>query len=92
MVFTKSGRLKNLDVKYLNERIENVQQYTYLGVTFSSSGSFGISKKQIFNKGTKALFKLRKSFNSETPGVETLAHIFNHTVRPVVLYGSEIWG
>ena len=27
-----------------------------------------------------------------TPKLDTLIHLFEHTVEPVVLYGSEIWG
>ena len=92
LVFTKSGRQKNLHIKYNEIDIENVKQYTYLGVVFTSSGSFGAAKTEIFKKGMKALFKFRKTFTPDTPGVKTLLHVFNHTVRPVLNYGSEIWG
>lgn len=40
----------------------------------------------------KALFKLRKTFTQEIPKPNTLIHIYNHTIRPILLYGSEIWG
>ena len=38
------------------------------------------------------MFKLRKSFNNVIPNAKTLLHIFNHTIKPIILYGSEIWG
>jgi hypothetical protein len=60
MAFTKSGRYKNLQIKYLDKLIDNVKQYTYLGIVFNSSGSFTMARKEILNKGIKALFKLRK--------------------------------
>ena len=40
----------------------------------------------------KAYFKLRKTFSVESPKPSTLLHIYNHTIRPILLYGSEIWG
>jgi hypothetical protein len=30
--------------------------------------------------------------NFKKPNVKTLLHIFDHTVKPIVLYGSEVWG
>jgi hypothetical protein len=69
-----------------------VQKYTYLGVVFNTSGSYTISRHEIHNKGNKALFKLRKTFWDDAPKVTTLLHIFNHTIRPILLYGSEILG
>jgi hypothetical protein len=44
------------------------------------------------NKGVKAVFKLRKSFSTDIPSPKTLLHIFYHTIQPLALYGSEIWG
>jgi len=38
----------------------------------------------------KALFKLKKSFDK--PSINTILHIFDHTITPILLYGSEIWG
>jgi hypothetical protein len=35
---------------------------------------------------------LLKSFNLYKPKIKTLLHIFDHTVKPVLLYGSEVWG
>jgi hypothetical protein len=69
-----------------------VQKYTDLGVGFNTSGSFTTSKQEIHNKDNKALFKLRKTFLDDAPKVTTLLHIFNHTIRPILLYGSEILG
>ena len=92
LVFNKAGRFKNISILYEGKPLECVQQYTYLGVTFSASGSYSKAHKGLQNKGVKALFKLRKSFNIDLPNASIMLHIFNHTVKPVLLYGSEIWG
>ena len=69
-----------------------MQTYTYLGVVFNTSGSFTASKHEIHNKGNKALFKIRKTFLDDAPEVTTLLHIFNHSIRPILLNSSEILG
>ena len=48
----------------------------------------------MYNKDLKAYFKLVKyilSFQSSV-NYDTSIHVFDHTVRPILLYGSEIWG
>ena len=65
---------------------------TYLGVVFNTSGSFTTSKQEIHNKGNKDLSKIRKTFLHDAPKVTTLLHIFNHTIRPILLHSSEILG
>ena len=65
----------------------------YLGITFSVSGAFTEAKPQhLYEKGLKAYFKLIQSFDGHKPNIKTLIHIFDHTVKPVLMYGSEICG
>ena len=35
---------------------------------------------------------MRKSFSDISPNIKTCLHIFDHTLKPILLYGSEIWG
>ena len=58
---------------------------------FSSSGCVNLARKEISNKGMNTLFKLKQLFTPDMPGIKTVLHVFNHTVRPVLLYGSEIF-
>ena len=37
-------------------------------------------------------FKMCKSFGTYKPRSSTFFHIFDHTVKSVLMYGSEIWG
>jgi hypothetical protein len=45
LVFNKAGRIKNIEIKFKEQNIECVQQYTYLGVVFAASGSFSAATK-----------------------------------------------
>ena len=62
-----------------------------MGLYFSASGSFSFARKELYNKAQKAYFKLCKDFLSINPGIKTSIHVFDHTVKPILLYGSEIW-
>jgi hypothetical protein len=35
---------------------------------------------------------LLKCFQGHSPKIKTILHIFDHTIKPILLYGSEIWG
>ncbi len=72
--------------------VEQADSYKYLGVLFSSSGDFSNARKDLTNRGHKALFKLFKSVNKDNPTPDTQLHLFDHMVKPVLLYGSEVWG
>ena len=46
----------------------------------------------MFNKALKASFKLYKDLKNADPPIKTLLHLFDHMIKPIVLYGVEIWG
>ena len=92
LIFNNTGRLKSTSFTFNGTKLENVKNYTYLGINFSASGSFTDAKKELYKKGLKAYFKFLKCFEGHKPKIKTLIHVFDHTVKPVLLYGSEIWG
>lgn len=92
LVFNKSGRLDNTNFTYRDLSIEKCRNYKYLGVLFSISGNFTEAKEDLYKRGLKAFFKFKSSFKDNLPKLKTLFHIFDHTVKPVLLYGSELWG
>lgn len=46
----------------------------------------------LYNNALKASFKLYKEVKSLDLPVNTLLHMFDHMVKPIALYGCEIWG
>ena len=40
----------------------------------------------------KAFFKLKGALGLNIPKVDSCLHIFDHTIKPILLYGSEVWG
>jgi hypothetical protein len=91
LVFNKAGRHLRHKFKYKACELECVQHCKYLGVYFSASGTFSYAQDELYKKSLKAYFKLQKDFLSLNPKPKTSIHIFDHTIKPIVLYGCEIW-
>ncbi|XP_071132876.1 uncharacterized protein [Mytilus edulis] len=92
LIFNKAGRHVKQIFTFQNINLECVSKYKYLGLYLSSSGSFSYAQNELYKKSLKAHFKLRKDLLSLNPDVKTSIHVFDHTVKPILLYGSEIWG
>ena len=92
LIFNKAGRHIKKKFGYKEYTLECVQHYKYLGVYFSASGTFSFAQNELYKKGLKAFFKLQKDFLSMNPSLKTSIHVFDHTIKPILLYGCEIWG
>jgi hypothetical protein len=92
LIFNKNGKLYKTPFLFQNKIIDCVQSYRYLGIIFTTSGTFTPAKNDLYQRALKCLFKLRKSFSDISPNIKTCLHIFDHTLKPILLYGSEIWG
>ena len=90
VVFNKSGKISKEEFFFKENKLETVHSYSYLGLQLSASGSFTLARANLFNKGLKAYFRLVKDILSFQPSVNTSIHIFDHTVKPVLLYDSDI--
>lgn len=92
MVFNKGSRISNSKFYIKDTEIESVRVYKYLGVLFSINGSFTNALSDMFCRGQKAFFKLTSIFKNMPCDVEKFMYVFDHTVKPVLLYSSEILG
>ena len=68
--------------------IDIVNEYKFL----SRSGSFARNKKYLAEQLNKALFALFKKTRNLNLSNDLQIELFNKTVKPILLYGSEIWG
>ena len=93
IVFQKSGRRpKNLFFSFKRNEIEIVQEYTYLGIEITASGSFTVAQNLLAEKAINALFKIRKQINFSTLPFSSAQKIFETAIEPILTYGSEVWG
>ena len=91
VIFNKGGHiLKRFKFCYRNELLEITQKYCYLGIVFSSCGTFVSACKAIVEKSLKAFYKL-KQLDTRNNVTLTLK-LFDSLVAPVAMYGCEVWG
>ena len=82
MIFNKCSKLI----------LQCVKEYKYLGLMINCGGNFSSAMTDLFSRGQKALFKVKSIFKNGYPSISTFLKTFDHTVKPVLLYSSEIWG
>ncbi|XP_053379986.1 uncharacterized protein LOC128548636 [Mercenaria mercenaria] len=91
LIFSR-GRRSQHNFHFKNDILEVVDEYKYLGVLFSRSGSFFKAKKHIAKQGTKAMYCLLKKAKALCLPIDMQIELFSKTVKPILLYGCEIWG
>jgi exonuclease III len=92
MVFSPSGRKTSPKITYDDKEIECVNEYKYLGTLLTSGGQFTKTCEDLYKRGLKAFFKLRKYIARSNIKCSTYMHLFETVVKPVLMYGSEVWG
>ena len=94
MVFRKGGILRcNLKFYYQDHELEIVSSFSYLGIVFTSGGSFSNAQVTLSGQAQKAIFKLNGylyNFSDITP--KHVLNLFDKLVAPFLNYGSEVWG
>ena len=84
MVFRKGGK---------GENIEIVKNFTYLGVVFTTGGSFMETHETLSDQALKAIFKLKSYVNKFTDfSVSHMLGLFDKLILPILTYGSEVSG
>lgn len=92
IVIFANGRRRAYSFHFGTDNIEIINEYKYLGVSLTRSGSFVTAKKSIAEQGNKALFALLKKARSLHLPYDSQLELFDKTVKPILLYGAEIWG
>lgn len=85
-------KTQNFNFKMGTDTIEITKQYHYLGLTFSSNGSFLNARKHVVQQANKALHLLYTRVNNSDLPIDLVIKLFDHTVLPILTYGSEIFG
>ncbi len=92
VVFNKPS-FKKKSLPYNEQDIEVVKEYTYLGIKISNSGSFTKAIKALHNSALRAYFSIKSiCYQNAYCKPRTMVKLFDSMVKPILLYGSEIWG
>ena len=89
IIFNITGKLVNKQFKYNNAKLDTVRNYCYLGIVFSSSGSFYEAIKSLKDKAMKAMFSILKTAHNCTPNISI--KLYDSMIKPIINYSAEIW-
>ena len=94
MIFRKGGRLSNnLDFKYGNYPIEIVRIFSYLGVVYTTCGSFTDMQNTLVGQTQKGMHQMHKYLNRIVSLKPSHVYdIFDKLIPPILSYGCEVWG
>ena len=94
VVFRKGGILpRNLKFNYNGSELEIVSSFSYLGIVFSTGGSFSNAQATLAGQAQKAIFKLNSylyKFDTVTP--RHILELSDKLISPILNYGAEVWG
>ena len=92
VVFSK-GKVRNApNFVFGTVALEVVDDYTYLGVIFNFNGKFKKAIDKQISAARRALFVLQKKAKKLKLSIDIQIELFDRTILPILLYGSEIWG
>ena len=71
--------------------LEIVETSKYLGVYFSKNRTFLKARTHVIQQARKALHLLYKLIRYFNLSINPQIKLFDYTIVPILLYGSEIW-
>ena len=93
LIFRKGGRQNRFNFKFNNESVEVVSKFNYLGVVFTTSGSFTETHNALSGQAIKAIHRLKSYLYKFTNvSVSHMLELFDKMILPILNYGSEVWG
>ena len=94
VVVFKKGRMNTSERwMYGNDEITAVTKIPFLGLLFTSNGSFHQAQATLSDQANKALFQLyKKLYSFSNLNVSTILDLFDKFVSPVLNYACEVWG
>ena len=91
MTFSSKNKKNTKDLFAIGScHLENVNEFTYLGLNIDAAGSLSASATMLSSKANKAKFALNNIAKLKQP-VKTAIYLFDAAVLPILTYGSEIW-
>ena len=64
----------------------------YLGINYHRTGNISHSIKRQCKQANKAMFSVLKKGFALHLDIDTMIHLYNCIIDPVLTYGAEVWG
>ena len=91
MIFNKL-KVEEFEFELNGEKLQIVHKYNYLGLKISSNGSFTAAIKELGEKARRAYHVMRGPLIDSSIQPRVYIKLFESLVKPIALYGCEVWG
>ena len=94
VVFRNGGHLAAHEKWCINNTPLKVEvEYTYLGIVFSTRLGHTCTQNYLATRAKTAFIRIDKSFkNVLNNSLNVFLTVFDTQIKPILLYGAEIWG
>ena len=79
-----------MSFSYDNLNLEIVKNFNYLGIIFTKTGNFSLTKKHLADKVLKAMYEALKIGRTYKLSIKCLLDLFDKMIKPILLYGCEV--
>ena len=92
------GKQEELTLFYKGVKIEQVKKYKYVGniiyaISKPSQNVFKENYTYLADQARKAIFGMKQKLRSlGTLPPDIMFHIFDSLIKPILTYGSDVWG
>ena len=73
-------------------KVDVVDNYKYLGTVLNYNGSYVPNIKSLSSVATTVMCALLPKGCKLSLDVDTMLHLFDTMIKPILLYTSEVWG
>ena len=93
MVFNRAGRIlkESKNFTYGQISISSVREYTYLGITFTLTGSLKLAQVKLKQKAIRSYFSLKSMIDLQSIKKTVIFKLFDALILPIASYGCQIW-
>ena len=86
----KSFKQQNIFIN--GKAVDFFDNFTYLGLVFNYTCSCNLAVKTLNDQALRAYKNLLRIFDKNPLDIKTKISLFDSMVKPIVLYGAEVWG
>ena len=92
ITFSGKNKKNNKDTFVIGKNnLDNVYEFTYLGIKIDATGSLKSSIDELTTKANKAKYALNNIAKLKRIPIKEALRLFDSCILPILSYGSEIW-
>ena len=91
LIYARGGLRKHHLFNFSEHIFDTVDEYNYLGLVFNYNAKFKIAKSLLYQKRCRSMFSVLKTPRNLSHPLDIMLKHFIVIVKPVVLYGAEVW-